>query len=109
MKSLLIGEVAAPDVVRRIEAEIERGPEVRRVIRVLTQHLGPDELLVAATVEFDPALTVGELVGAINACEVRLRAASAPTRLIVYVEPDVRQATVSATAGSADPAPAARK
>jgi cation diffusion facilitator family transporter len=48
MRSLLIGEAAPAELQRRIEAELGRGPEVRRVIHALTQYTGPDELLVAA-------------------------------------------------------------
>jgi len=41
MKSLLIGEAASPDTIGRIEAELGESPDVRRVIRMLTQHLAP--------------------------------------------------------------------
>lgn len=88
MKSLLIGEAAAPDTIQRIEAELERSPSVRRVIHMLTQHLGPDELLVAAKVEFDPSLSMVGLAGAINACEARVRSA-VPIASVVYLEPDL--------------------
>ena len=67
MRSLLIGESAAPELERQIDAEFERAPEIRRVIHTLTQHIGPDELLIAAKVEFDPDLTTEQLVDAINA------------------------------------------
>src|SRR3954452_12545904 len=56
MRSLLIGESASPALQASSEAELERGPRVRRVIHILTQHIGPEELLVAAKVEFDPTL-----------------------------------------------------
>jgi cation diffusion facilitator family transporter len=88
MKSLLIGEAASPDMIERIEAELVAGPEVSRLIHVLTQHLGPDELLVAAKLEFDPALTTSELAAAINGCEARVRAA-VPIARVVYLEPDL--------------------
>ncbi|MGI8606718.1 MAG: cation diffusion facilitator family transporter [Gaiellaceae bacterium] len=88
MKSLLIGEAASPEMIRSITAEIERGSEVRGVIHMLTQHLGPDELLVAARVEFDPALSVGELTGAIDSCESRVRSA-VPIARVIYLEPEV--------------------
>ena len=57
MRSLLIGESASPELERQIDAELERAPEIRRVIHTLTQHTGPDEILIAAKVEFDPGLT----------------------------------------------------
>jgi divalent metal cation (Fe/Co/Zn/Cd) transporter len=98
MRSLLIGEAASPELQRSIEAEFERAPGVRRVIHTLTQHLGPDELLVAAKVEFDPALTSGQLVDAINECERRLRAIAGLREARIYVEPDIgaRESVVEA-------------
>jgi cation diffusion facilitator family transporter len=101
MRSLLIGESASPELQRRIEAEFERAPGVRRVIHVLTQHLGPEELLVAAEVEFDPALTTTELVDAINACERRVRGIAGAGAARIYVEPDVgdRESVAEAAPG----------
>lgn len=88
MKSLLMGEAASPDVVERIENEIQRSGDVRRVIHLITQHLGPEEVLVAAKVEFDSALSMEELARAINACEGRVRSA-VPIARLIYVEPDL--------------------
>ncbi len=88
MKSLLIGEAATPDMVSRIQVELEQGAEVHRVIHMLTQHLGPEELLVGARVEFDPSLSMSELAGAIDACEARVRAA-VPIATVIYLEPDL--------------------
>jgi cation diffusion facilitator family transporter len=89
MRSLLIGESASPELERRIDAEFERAPEVRRVIHTLTEHLGPDEILIAAKVEFDPGLTMAQLIDAINAAEVRVRAIEGIGTARIYVEPDV--------------------
>jgi cation diffusion facilitator family transporter len=89
MRSLLIGESASPELQRKIEAEFERGDGVRRVIHILTQHIGPEELLVAAKVQFDPGLTTVQLVDAINACEERVRATAGVGTARIYVEPDI--------------------
>lgn len=101
MKSLLIGEAAEPATVRRIEADLAESPEVRRVVHMLTQHLGPEELLVGARVEFDPALSMTELADAIDACEARVRAA-VPIATVIYLEPDIpgRSAPGTASPGS---------
>lgn len=88
MKSLLLGEAATPDVVATIEAELQAAPDVRRIIHVLTQHLGPEELLVAAKVEFDSSLSIAGLAGAINGCEARVRNA-VPIARRIYIEPDL--------------------
>jgi divalent metal cation (Fe/Co/Zn/Cd) transporter len=57
MRSLLIGEAASQAEVAAIGAALIDGPAVRRLIHLRTLHLGPDELLVGAKVEFDPALS----------------------------------------------------
>jgi divalent metal cation (Fe/Co/Zn/Cd) transporter len=103
MRSLLIGESASPELEAKIDAEFERGPEVRRVIHTLTQHIGPDELLIAAKVEFDPRLSVRQLVDAVNAAEERVRAIPGIGTARIYVEPDVG-APESVTEAAAPPA-----
>jgi divalent metal cation (Fe/Co/Zn/Cd) transporter len=99
MKSLLIGESATPEDQRRIRAQIEGAPGVRRLIHMRTLHLGPDELLVAGKIELDGELAVPAIAAAINECEARIRAA-VPIARVIYLEPDL-------LAGEAPPAPAA--
>ncbi|HWC68165.1 MAG TPA: cation diffusion facilitator family transporter [Acidimicrobiales bacterium] len=88
MKGLLIGEGAAPDVQNSIVTALTDDTAVHRLIHLRTEHIGPDELLVAAKVEFDPALSVSELASAINATEARVRHA-VPIARIIYLEPDL--------------------
>jgi cation diffusion facilitator family transporter len=88
MGSLLVGESARPEVVRRIRSTIEDFPTVRRCIHLRTEHLGPDEIVVATKVEFDPALTVAELARTIDALEVEIRAVE-PRATLIFIEPDV--------------------
>ena len=54
MASLLVGEAAAPDVVTRIRGVLEGHPCVNRLIALRTQHVGPDDIIINAKVEFDP-------------------------------------------------------
>jgi cation diffusion facilitator family transporter len=88
MKSLLIGESAAPAVQARIRVAIESAEPVSRLIHLRTLHLGPDELLVGAKVEFTPDLDVPGLARAIDAVEARVRQAVGEAR-VIYIEPDV--------------------
>jgi cation diffusion facilitator family transporter len=90
MKSLLLGESASQDEADKINAAVTGSAGVLSLIHMRTQHLGPDELLVAAKVEFDHALTVGQLAEAIDTAEVALRAA-VPAAKLVYIEPDIRR------------------
>jgi cation diffusion facilitator family transporter len=88
MKSLLIGESASTTDQDAIRGAIEGSPAVRRLIHMRTQHLGPDELLVAAKLEFDRSLSFADVAAAVNETETRLRQA-VPTARVVYLEPDV--------------------
>lgn len=92
MKSLIIGESASPEVEAEIVRAVEEADHVVGLIHLRTQHLGPDELIVAAKVEFDPDLTVRDLAGAIDAAEVQVRAA-VPAARMLFIEPDVRRPT----------------
>jgi cation diffusion facilitator family transporter len=88
MSSLLVGEAARPGVVDDIRATIEAFPAVRRCIHLRTEHLGPDEIVVAAKVEFDPGLSVAQLATTIDELEVDIRATE-PRATLIFVEPDV--------------------
>ena len=87
MKSLLIGESASTADLDRIKGAIEGTANVDRVIHMRTQHLGPDELLVAAKLAMTPTLTFPQVAETINAAESALRAA-VPAARVVYLEPD---------------------
>ncbi|MDQ1532530.1 MAG: hypothetical protein QOF28_291 [Actinomycetota bacterium] len=88
MASLLIGEAASPRDVATIRNALQAAPSVRRVIHLRTQHLGPEDVLVAAKVEFDPSLSFTALAEAIDAAEAELRTAYPAARL-VFIEPDL--------------------
>ena len=87
MKSLLIGESAGRVARAALDAALRAAPEVRSVIHVRTLQLGPEELLVAAKLDFRAA-TTAELAPAIDAVEARIRAAVPEARLI-FLEPDL--------------------
>ncbi|MFF9854289.1 cation diffusion facilitator family transporter [Streptomyces litmocidini] len=100
-KSLLLGEAAGTDEVRKIEAAVVDGETVTRLIHMRTLHLGPEELLVAAKVAVQHDDTAAEVANAINAAEARIRAA-VPIARVIYLEPDI-YSEAAASAGS-DPA-----
>ena len=89
MQSLLIGESATPEVRRRIRDRIESHEHVRRLIHMRTQHLGPEELLVAAKVELDESLSLVQATEVIAQLEHMIRADQAAAR-VIYLVPDVR-------------------
>lgn len=88
MRSLLLGESATRVDVEQITAAVAATDGVEQILSMRTQHLGPDEILVAGKVSFDAGLTTTEISAAINAAEAAARAAVPAARLI-YLEPDV--------------------
>jgi cation diffusion facilitator family transporter len=87
-KSLLLGESAAPDSRRRIEAALVATHGFERIIHLKTLHLGPDELLVAAKVGVSRGVTSDQLCVAIDEAEAAVREAE-PLAQVIYLEPDL--------------------
>jgi cation diffusion facilitator family transporter len=87
-QSLLVGESATPDAVRRIEAALTGADGVQRVIHIRTLHLGPDEVMVAAKIAVEPTSSAQRVADVINAAEVAIRAAD-PMVTALYIEPDI--------------------
>jgi cation diffusion facilitator family transporter len=88
MKSLLIGESALAPMQKTIVGAIEGTAGISKVIHMRTQHIGPDELLVAAKVQLTPGLDSAGVAAVINDAEHRVREAVRIT-LMIYLEPDV--------------------
>ncbi|OKJ52146.1 cation diffusion facilitator family transporter [Streptomyces sp. CB02009] len=96
-KSLLLGESAGTEEVKRIEAAVVDGETVTRLIHMRTLHLGPEELLVAAKIAVQHDDSAAEVANAINAAEERIRAA-VPIARVIYLEPDIYRETATSTA-----------
>jgi divalent metal cation (Fe/Co/Zn/Cd) transporter len=88
MKSLLIGESATPAQRKTIADAITAHPETSRLIHMRTEHLGPEELLVGAKIEFAHEMTAPKLAAAIDSVEAAMRAA-VPEARVIYIEPDI--------------------
>ena len=89
-KSLLVGEAARPDEQRAIVTALEGGDSGLTVIHMRTQHLGPEELLVAAKIAVRHDETAASIARAIDDAEARIRAA-VPIARVIYLEPDLRR------------------
>ena len=85
---MLIGEGAIPEEQEQIRQALESTPDVDRVIHLRTLHVGPDDILVAATIAVDKSDTGREIAQAIDAAERRVRAV-VPTATYIYLEPDL--------------------
>jgi cation diffusion facilitator family transporter len=86
-RSLLIGEGVTDEVRQQVLTVAEQTPAVLEVRQLLSLHLGPDAVLLALKVRFEPNLGLKELERAINELEQRVRAAL-PQMKRIFVEPD---------------------
>ena len=84
---LLIGESASPDDQREALQLAETTPGVLRVTQLLTMHLGPDVVILALKVAFDPDLRLAQIEDVTNQLEERLRA-KLPQMRKIFVEAD---------------------
>jgi len=91
MKSLLIGESAEAEDEAAIGEAMRSHDSVRRLIDLRTQHIGPDDILVCAKLEFDPDQTLALVTDQIDSVEAAVRAVVPAARLI-YIEPDIYEA-----------------
>ena len=88
MKALLMGETASPSDQSALARALRSNANVRDVIYMHTEHLGPDTILVATKVIFDPALTASEVSKSIDDAEVAMRSA-VPAARFIFIEPDI--------------------
>ncbi|TDC49486.1 cation diffusion facilitator family transporter [Jiangella ureilytica] len=91
MSSLLIGEGAAEDNVKKILAAATAGDDIGRVIHLRTLYTGPEELLVAAKLAVRTDQTGAQIAAAIDAAEQRIRTAL-PEATHIFLEPDIDRA-----------------
>jgi cation diffusion facilitator family transporter len=88
LKSLLIGESASPEKRQAILDAMTGSPSVVQLIHLRTEHIGPEQLLVGAKLQFDGSLSIDQLAGVIDEVERRVRAA-VPEAGLIYIEPDI--------------------
>jgi cation diffusion facilitator family transporter len=85
-KELLIGAAATSDDRREIRRVIEGHDAIKGLRELLTMHLGPDSILVAARVELDGRLRSTDVAAAMEQLEERLREA-VPATTHVFLDP----------------------
>ena len=74
-KGLLIGEAASPAVVQGIHEMIEKQSDIANINEVRTMHLGPDDILLALSVDFIDQLPSERVEAIINELETQIKAA----------------------------------
>ena len=72
--SLLTGEAADPETRAGIERISAVEPGVERVNQALTMHFGPNQVLVALSLDFRDSLTAGEVEKAVSSIERAIKA-----------------------------------
>ena len=100
-KDLLIGRAASPEIQRLIREEIESTPGVDALLELLTMHMGPDSLIVAARVALKDELGADDAENLADEVDRRL-SEKLPLQLNVFIDPTqtsrTRQAPPPATA-----------
>ena len=115
-KALLIGEAAAPEVVgeidRLIAAEMGPGGPIRELGHLKSMHLGPDDVLVAASLAFKDSESAASVQATVDRLEAKIQARFPQVRHL-YLEaqggagPVLTGATVDATPPAPPPRPPA--
>ncbi|MBU6330132.1 MAG: cation diffusion facilitator family transporter [Acidobacteria bacterium] len=90
MKSLLIGESATARHEDAMRAAILGDADVLDLIHLRTEHIGPEQILLAAKVQFRGDLTMADLARVVDRVETAVRAA-VPEVDLIYLEPDIRR------------------
>jgi cation diffusion facilitator family transporter len=91
-KELLIGRAASPEIERLIREEIESRPGVDELLELLTMHVGPDSLIVAARVALNDELGADEAEDLADEVDSRL-SERLPLQPHVFIDPtQTRQA-----------------
>ena len=86
IKALLIGEAASRQERSTIRATLLGMDQVTGVARLLTMHLGPDDLLVNVEVDFVDSLSATEISDAIRRAEHAIRE-KIPAAANIFIEP----------------------
>lgn len=88
-KGLLIGESVEPRTLESIRALTEVDPAVVRLMRALTMHFGPDEVLLTMEIQFQPKLSAGAVASAIERLDHAIRSRHSEVRLIFLESPSI--------------------
>jgi cation diffusion facilitator family transporter len=91
MKALLMGETASKEDRLALSKALRQHPQISEVAYMHTEHLGPDTLLVATKVIFDPELSAADVSRIIDEAEASMRAV-VPTAKFIFIEPDMQRA-----------------
>jgi|SRR6185369_7914245 len=86
-RSLLLGEGVTPQVRERTLALVESTAGVLKVTQFLSMHVGPEAVILALKVRFEPNMPLERVERVIDDIEARVRE-SVPEMRRIFVEPD---------------------
>lgn len=72
-KGLLIGEAAAPEIVADIKALVAKTDDVDKLNEIRTLHRGPNDILLAVSIDFKDDITVGKVENTIYQLELAIK------------------------------------
>ena len=84
-RSLIVGEAVTPRERKKLIAAVEAVDGVDDLVDLRTMHMGPDSVLVACEIAFDPDLDTAGVEAAIDDAEAAIREA-VPEANRIYVE-----------------------
>jgi cation diffusion facilitator family transporter len=101
-RELLIGRSASPEIQRLIRDEIESRPGVDALLELLTMHIGPDSLIVAARVALNDELGADEAEDLADDLDRKLTA-KLPLQPHVFIDPTQTRQAPPPPAAAAQP------
>ena len=99
-KALLIGESADNEVVEAVRQTFATDNRVTRVNEVLTMHLGPEDVLLVASLDFDDGLNASDVEETITQFEIGIKSAH-PSVKRIFIEAQSWRASQAAAASNA--------
>lgn len=72
-KGLLIGEGASPEILKSVAAIVDAAPAVNSLNEIRTLHRGPNDILLALSVDFEDGINVGTVEDTIYALEIAIK------------------------------------
>lgn len=86
-KGLLIGEGASSEIVNSIKSIVDAAPAVHSLNEIRTLHRGPQDILLALSLDFEDSINVGTVEDTIYALEIAIKKQNpAVTRLFIEVQ-----------------------
>ncbi|QEL25988.1 hypothetical protein FQV39_27805 [Bosea sp. F3-2] len=90
-KALLIGKGALPHVQHEIMAAVSGAPDVERVNDMTTVHLGPDQIVVALSLEFKDDRSTADIEDCVERVEAKLKKCRSDI-VAIFVKPQTSAA-----------------